>query len=823
MTKRVFKVGSRRSALAIAQTEQFLDVLRERLDGAYVFELVPLQSRGDKEVHKHFTEFTEKGIFTHGLREPLVAGELDFLVHSAKDLSVKSEPGYRRPLVLPRGRAEDVLVTKEGRTLATLPQGATVGTGSQRRKTQLLLARPDLNVVPLRGSVETRMQKVFTEVDAVVLAAAGLERINALQNPPEGLSVEILSFETMLPAPAQGFLVAEVTEQNTELYALLKALEDPRDRLLYDAECRFMQGLGANCQAPCAAYARYENCALMLTGLNAQGGPDFTKRANVELLSAEEVATFNEPYDEMPDLLIRRVDRALRAFIGEVYLIGAGPGDPELLTIKAADVLQRADVIVLDRLGTMGLQHLFAPDALRIDVGKHAHVHRVKQEEIQEILIRHARAGKVVARLKGGDPFVFGRGGEEILRLKEEHIPYTVIPGITSAIAVPELAGIPVTHRDLAAGFEVLSGHRAREFEPCENEVGYQVQDAEVTKIYLMGMSHLEEIVAHELCCGRDPQTPAAIIQEGTTANEKRLVATLETLVDKASTEGYKAPAIIIIGEVVSLADELYRKEDLPLSGRSIWLSKALTEDEDPRADLAALGAAVTWEPLIRFVQTAAHVKGLIEAMNELFANDDEHLIAFSSPRAVTAFFKALQSSGHDLRVLGKSRFAVCGTGTARRLRHYGVCADIVPEEFNSEAMIRAMIQNLESPQNVMLVHSERGRRVLRDELKAKSKMLYDVAAYTSESVLFDPFYFRRLVKENDTIVLSSPSAVQAYNDNLKALRQVDPDFTPESDLIAYGAVTANAMLEHDLPIAAIAAGSTASLITELLRRPTDA
>ncbi|MBC7766204.1 MAG: uroporphyrinogen-III C-methyltransferase, partial [Hyphomonadaceae bacterium] len=276
---------------------------------------------------------------------------------------------------------------------------------------------------------------------------------------------------------------------------------------------------------------------------------------------------------------------------GKVYLIGAGPGDVGLLTLKAAELLKTAHVVVFDRLVGQDILKLINNNALLIDVGKTAGNHPVPQHRINEVLVEQASQGKIVARLKGGDCFVFGRGGEEAERLVQAGIPFEIVPGITSAIAVPAYAGIPVTHRDLATSFHVITGHEREgkdggiDFEPLAKLNG--------TLVFLMGVGNLQHIVQSLMAHGKSPQTPVAMIERGTTYAQRSISGDLQSIVQIATEANIQSPAIIVVGEVVTLKDRLSWREKLPLWGKRIVVTRARMQASDMVQRLAQLGAQV--------------------------------------------------------------------------------------------------------------------------------------------------------------------------------------------------------------------------------------
>ena len=286
---------------------------------------------------------------------------------------------------------------------------------------------------------------------------------------------------------------------------------------------------------------------------------------------------------------------------GKVYLIGAGPGDPGLLTVRGKTILEKADVVVYDRLVSPGVLSLCNPKAKMVDVGKMPTHHKVKQSEINKLLVKFAveMPGATVARLKGGDPFVFGRGGEEALELVDAGVEFEVVPGVTSAIAVPAYAGIPVSHRGIATSFHIITGHEKAEAGDSLSLDFENLAKCQGTLIFLMGIANMDFIARRLIECGKDPKTPLAFIEKGTTPNQRTVMATLETAGETIVRENVTAPAITIMGGVVELGKTLVWKKNLPLSGKRLVVTRAAKQSSGITARLTTLGAEVIETPMI--------------------------------------------------------------------------------------------------------------------------------------------------------------------------------------------------------------------------------
>ena len=425
---------------------------------------------------------------------------------------------------------------------------------------------------------------------------------------------------------------------------------------------------------------------------------------------------------------------------GKVWLVGAGPGDRGLFTLKGLEVLQNAEVVVHDALIGDEVLTLIPEDAVKINVGQRASHHRMEQEQINRTLLEQAQAGKRVVRLKGGDPFLFGRGGEELELLAEHNIPFEVVPGVTSAFAVPAYNGIPVTHRDFTSSVHIITGHRRASKGPDvsadkypaagtgtgtaadkngsfgtgtgtaadkKESAGTGKGDADSlgidyealvrthgTLIFLMGLSNLPAIMKGLLLAGIDPDLPAAVLERGTTARQKRVLATVSTLEQEAARSQIQAPAIIVVGEVCRLADSFAWAEKRPLAGKKILLTRPKELISEMAVRLRRAGAEVLEMPAIETVPIEPN-PALDRKMAELRAGDKRpDWIIFTSPSGVRIFMERLLSE-QDIRVLAGIKIAVIGEGSAKKLRTYGIRADFMPSVYDGETLGRELARKI--------------------------------------------------------------------------------------------------------------------------------
>ncbi len=411
---------------------------------------------------------------------------------------------------------------------------------------------------------------------------------------------------------------------------------------------------------------------------------------------------------------------------GMVYLIGAGPGDPGLITVRGHEALMRADVVLYDRLGTEALMHLVRPDAELIDVGKAPGQVAMTQDETTALLVRLGQQGKVVARLKGGDPFVFGRGAEEAEALVRAGVRVLVVPGITSAIGAPSAAGIPVTYRAMATAFTVVTGHEDPAKDAQQNDWDLLAKLPH-TLIVLMGMGRLRAISERLIAAGRPADQPAAAIQWGTTPRQRSVVATLGTLPDRVEEQGLGNPAILVFGDVVSREPGLVAAGRGPLAGRSIVVTRARAQASDLRGALEALGATVIEMPVIRIQPIAASTE--IESAMDAIADYD--VIVLTSANGVDALAGLMAARGMDARSLRPGQVVVAvGPGTAAALAAHGIRADIVPERFVGEGVLDALQATPMDGRRVLIARARDARPVVADGLRGRGAHVDDVAVY---------------------------------------------------------------------------------------------
>ncbi len=410
---------------------------------------------------------------------------------------------------------------------------------------------------------------------------------------------------------------------------------------------------------------------------------------------------------------------------GKVFLIGAGPGDPGLVTQKGIACIAAASVVVYDYLASPELLKYARPEAELIYVGKKGGEHTLSQGGINALLVEKAGAGNVVSRLKGGDPFIFGRGGEEIEELVKAGIAFEVVPGVTSAVAAPAYAGIPLTHRQFASCVTFITGHE----DPSKTESMLDwkaLAGTGGTLVFLMGVKNLPNIVKQLQDAGMDSDKPAALVRWGTTAAQHTVTGTLSTICQNVAEAGLRPPCIIVIGDVVSLREKMQWFETRPLFGRRIVVTRARKQASDLVEKLSQLGAACVEMPVIE-IQPARDLFLLDDAIKEIRQYD---WLVFTSVNGVDAFFDRLHFLGFDTRVLGRLKTAAIGPATARQMQKNGLNADIVPESYRAESVVEAFADQNVAGQKILLPRAEGARPVLPEELSKMGAQVDEILSY---------------------------------------------------------------------------------------------
>jgi uroporphyrinogen III methyltransferase/synthase len=492
---------------------------------------------------------------------------------------------------------------------------------------------------------------------------------------------------------------------------------------------------------------------------------------------------------------------------GCVYLVGAGPGDPGLLTARALELIAAADVILHDRLIPAAALEGARADAELLFVGKEGGGASIPQEQTEALMVARAKAGLSVVRLKGGDPFVFGRGGEEALTLRGAGIPFEIVPGVSSGVAAAAYAGIPVTHRGLATAVALVTGHtRAGNVQPGRGEASPGDPDrAEMdinwaalaafpgTLVFYMGVRQLPQITQSLIAAGRPADEPVAIVERGTLPDQRTVTGTLQSIAEIARQAEVRAPSITVVGPVAGLAEQLEWLPPHPLSGKSVAVTRARAQASGLARRLEELGAIVVQAPSIR-------VEPIDGPAPDLSLYD---LVCFTSPNAVSALFERLArrpapgrettpAGACDARAFAGARVAAIGPGTARALAEHGLIADIVPERFVAETFVQALAA--EPVEHALVARAKEAREVIPDALRARGAQVDVLALYETVAEPLPPQALEA-ARQADYITFTSSSTVRFFLDAAGG----SAGLSPETRIVSIGPVTSATLREHGL------------------------
>lgn len=464
---------------------------------------------------------------------------------------------------------------------------------------------------------------------------------------------------------------------------------------------------------------------------------------------------------------------------GKAYIIGTGPGDEELLTVKAVKMLEKCTAVLYDRLVSNNILNYLNEDCLVYYCGKEPGAHYKTQEEINNMLIKLVKEGHIVGRVKGGDPYVFGRGGEEVLSLVEENLDFEVIPGVTSPISVLNYAGIPITQRAIAQSFHIVTGMTS-----ASEKINWEALAKENgTLVFMMGLENIERIVTNLIANGKEKATPAAVVMRGTSAKQRKVIGNLENISDKVREAGLKSPCIIVVGEVVELNEKLSWYEKKPLFGTNICITRSREQSSSLKSSLKDLGAEVTEINSIKIRPTKENLKPYLEKLSNY-----DHIL-LTSVNGVNNFFDYLIEENYDIRNL-KAKFSVIGKATKKALVKRGIVPFVMAREFVGEGLFKVLAPNLVKGEKVLIPCSSSSRSYLIDEI---SKLGLEVDRVHTYDTICGTLKNKRVFDEVDYVLFTSPSTVTNMIDmlGLEAIR--------EKKLIAIGPQTAKSIKERNM------------------------
>lgn len=758
----MIRIGTRKSKLALIQTELVKTQILKYFPNEKI-EIVHVVTHGDKVLDKPLGEIGGKGVFTKEIEEKLLDKTIDIAVHSAKDVPMELADGLCLGAVLLRDDNRDVILKRK--ETKKIGAGSIIGTSSLRREIQIKQISPDVTIKSLRGNVGTRIDKLKSgEYDAIILAAAGLKRLG-LDNDTE-LDYIYPDEEKFISAAGQGILAIEC--RNGDLKDVMAALDDRKARICLEAEREFLKCLDGSCNAPCGAHCTVDEHGFYFRGMYAYDGKT-PKYAVINEKTDEQWEKISEPVNAdntdlefAANLAKRLVDVLKSGNKGMVSLVGAGPGKRDYLSIEALRCIKKADVIVYDALISPSILNEAKMDAELIYVGKRADTIYKKQPEINELLVNLALSGKYVVRLKGGDPFIFGRGGEEALALKKAGISYEIVSGISSSYSVPASAGIPVTHRGAASSVHIITGHEhpAKPSEALDFSV---IAKEEGTLVFLMGLRSLGNICEKLIKNGKNEETPVAVISKGMTAKQRTVYGNLLTIKDEVRKNNIEAPAIIVVGDVVGVGKQICewqsKNEKKVLSGKRILVTGSRNMADSLEKEFEQYGGETI---AISLVETIPDYSDCDDIFNNL---EKYSCFIFTSANGVNIFFDRLRNLRVDIRKLANARFAVVGTSTKKALEKYGLYADFIPSKFTSKILAEELSKELTDKDKILIVRGKQGKNFIEDKFSEMSVEFDKICIYETIQDERRADEVKRICPDVDYIVVTSGSGAIALRD----------------------------------------------------------
>ncbi len=752
-------VGTRGSILALAQAEKVKQLIEDKylelkksgdtrlskiFGGAENLdvELKIIVTKGDKDLRdfQKIQGTSQKDLFVKEIEREMLENKIDLAVHSLKDMPQVTPNGLLNASFPIREDNRDVLVSRNGKKLEELPENAIVGTGSTRREKEILNLRRDVQIKSIRGNIHTRLKKLDDgEYDAIVLAAAGLKRV--------GLEDRITQYfreNEFIPAPGQGILCIQCRENDDKIRTLLEEINDDEVKLMCQAEREFSRIFDGGCHTPIGCSSKIDGENLTLKGMFYEEDTRILEEITGKKYDAEKLA------QELAEKIKRVVKMEKNKVKGKVYIAGAGCGDEQLITLKLKNILEKADCVIYDRLVNPNILQYSKPRAELIYMGKENTEGGELQLKINQTIVEKAFENAIVLRLKGGDPFVFGRGGEEIEALLAENIEFEVIPGITSSIAVPAYAGIPVTHRGINTSFHVFTGHT--KIDGSEHDFS-TIAKLDGTLIFLMGLGNLEKIVENLVENGKKVDTPVAIIKDGTTSKQKTYTGTLGTIVEIVKENNVKSPVIIIIGEVVNLREKMQWFEKKVLSGKNILVTRNKEKQKKVADKINELGGQAVSLPLINIEYNEFEMPDLSQY----------GAILFNSANSVIGFMNKIK----DMRQLANVKIGVVGTKTAEEMENYKIIPDFYPKEYTVERLAAESVKFTNPNERVLFVVSNISPVDTEKYDKLYGRKYEKVVVYSTEQVKIEEEKVEREVRKSDILMFLSSSTFESFVKNL--------------------------------------------------------
>ncbi|WP_423363560.1 hydroxymethylbilane synthase [Mycoplasma sp. P36-A1] len=726
-------IGARASNLAMIQANIIKDELLAFNPNISV-DIVSMTTKGDQRLDINWKTSNEslKGLFTTELEKALLENEIDIAVHSLKDMPTDFDKRLEIAAYLNQCDERDAFVSDKYNSIMDLPIGAVVGTSAIRRELQILQMRPDVTCKVIRGNVETRLNKMLSgEYDAIILAAAGLIRTNNTK-----YMKQCFNEDEMLSASGQGILCVQTRRDDFYIKELIKPMIDPNTRLKAIVERTFSRIFDGGCTTPMGCNATIDGDRITFKGMYY--------RDNIRYDGYVEGYTY-----ENAAISYRLSNQIKKQYIknpGKVYLVGSGPGDPSLLTIKAREVLEQADCVLYDRLVSEQVLSLVKDSAKLVYVGKESHEGGLSQALINEQIANAAFDHKIVVRLKSGDPFIFGRGYEEIQAISQYNINFEIVPGISSFIGASAYSGIPLTDRNNSSSIHVFSGHSKRQ----EADLDFAtIAKLEGTLIFFMSIKSIKDIVENLIENGRSHEDPIAFIENATTNDQRVIISNFEQILHTNITTRIKAPAIIVMGDVVSLYEKATwfnteQKLTLLCTREQIHFSSFETTAKE--YGFNALSA-----PMINVIE----IKDAVKDVNKY------DIVLFNSANGVKYFIKQYGSNCIENVLIG-----AVGSKTKELLEELDIKVDIMPKVFNMDMLLEKVIEKY-ADKSILVINSNASKFDINKWQRRCDNIIEQLITYDTISVKSNETVLKNQIQHSNVITFFSASGVQSFLNNI--------------------------------------------------------
>ncbi|MDY3005539.1 hydroxymethylbilane synthase [Anaerococcus porci] len=757
---RVIKIGTRASNLAIKQTNIIKEILD--LEGIST-KIVKISTKGDRIQDRRIDEINSKGVFVKEIEKALLEKEIDIAVHSLKDMPSRIDD---RLIFAPPLKAEDPRDSFVGRDFIKSMddmENTLVGTGSNRRTCQGINYFSNIDFKPIRGNVETRIKKIEDEnLDGIILAKAGLIRSNLTHLINFDLDPKIFT-----PSVCQGILGIEIRKEDRDIFQIFKKHSDFNTLVRMETERAFQEELGADCSTPMGIFTEIDGDNIKLTGSMAydREGKIFYREISGKI-------------DQRINLGKKLARNLKKAHYKKIIIAGAGIGSRDNITIACKKALDDSDVIIYDRLLNQTILDPYRNKELYY-VGKSMGEHILSQDKINELMVAKAKEGKKVVRLKGGDPYVFARGSEEAIFIKENGLEFETIPGLTSGIVCLNTAGIPASHRNISTSISFITGHRQND----SSEDFKKFAKLPGTLVFYMGLKNLPNILGELKKGGIDMKKKLAIISMGSSNQQKTYVSTIGNCLDKIDLGKIKRPALIVISDTVGLRESLNYFEKKVHFGKKIALTRDYESGIKDREMFEKLGFRTIIIPTIKI--KPINLDKLDEKINE-FSYD---YLLFTSVNAVKIFFKRLTCK-HDIRRLGQVKICAIGEKTKKEIENYHLKVEIIPKSFLGENLVEEMKKRVNKDDRIFFPHSNLSRAKIIDKLREIADL--------DEMVIYDNLVAKKIKDVDldfDAIIFTSSSTVNNF------IKLYGKDSLKDTKIFSIGEITSRTIRNYGLEV----------------------